>query len=63
MYKKTPLNGVNLIEGKVASSIFAGDYRDCHVKLGEKTTRVFAPVHSNIKAGEIAYIEFDPSIL
>ena len=59
--KQRPEGGKNnVIEGRIESAIYMGNYLDCRVSLGEKELRIQSAYNTSYEKDETVYLEISP---
>src|SRR5262245_59707566 len=57
LHRKRPPDAGNVVEGKVASAMFLGEYLDCSIELGEMILQTHQPHQLELRRGETVWVE------
>ncbi|HWP57977.1 MAG TPA: ABC transporter ATP-binding protein [Candidatus Acidoferrales bacterium] len=61
VHRTRPADRRNLIEGKVATAMFLGEYLDCTIDLGKAVLQTHQPHALDLRRGETVWVELPPS--
>lgn len=61
LHHHKPAETTNVVEGKVATAMFLGEYVDCSVELGNVTLQTHQSHALQVRRGEAVWVELPPS--
>ena len=61
LHRKKPSETANVVEGKVATVMFLGEYLDCAVELGKNLLQTHQPHSLQVRRGETMWVELPPA--
>jgi ABC-type Fe3+/spermidine/putrescine transport system ATPase subunit len=61
LHRQKPDQGSNVVEGKVSTAMFLGEYVDCTVEIGRVVLQTHQPHSFQVRRGEDIWIELPPS--
>lgn len=61
LHREKPAGTTNVIEGKIATAMFLGEYVDCSVELGKVTLQSHQSHTLQVRRGEAIWVELPPS--
>lgn len=60
LHREKPADAVNVIEGKIATAMFLGEYVDCSVELGQVVLQTHQSHTLRVRRGEAIWVELPP---
>ncbi|MBI2987702.1 MAG: ABC transporter ATP-binding protein [Deltaproteobacteria bacterium] len=60
LHRKRPAETINVVEGKVATVMFLGEYLDCSIELGKNVLQTHQPHSLQLRRGETLWVELPP---
>jgi ABC-type Fe3+/spermidine/putrescine transport system ATPase subunit len=57
LHSRRPASTENVVEGKVATVMFLGEYLDCTVEIGRKVLQTHQPRSLEVRRGEAVWVE------
>ncbi len=60
LHRKRPAEAANVVEGKVATVMFLGEYLDCAIELGKVVLQTHQPHSLDVHRGETVWVELPP---
>jgi iron(III) transport system ATP-binding protein len=60
LHQQKPVQGTNLVEGKVATAMFLGEYVDCSVELDKVTLQTHQSHSLQVRRGQQVWVELPP---
>jgi len=61
VHTKKPSGALNILEGKVATVMFLGEYLDCSIEIGARTLQAHQPRSLELRRGDPVWVELPPS--
>jgi ABC-type Fe3+/spermidine/putrescine transport system ATPase subunit len=60
LHRKRPAATDNVVEGKIATVMFLGEYLDCTVDIGKAILQTHQPHSLDLRRGEAVWVELPP---
>ncbi|MGH7846411.1 MAG: ABC transporter ATP-binding protein [Candidatus Binatia bacterium] len=61
LHRSRPSDRPNVVEGKVATAMFLGEYLDCSIELGKAILQTHQPHSLELRRGETVWVELPPA--
>ena len=60
LHRRKPAQTGNVVEGKIATAMFLGEYVDCNVEVGRFMLQTHQPHSFEVRRGETIWVELPP---